>query len=175
MDYEALMQKALAEAEQSGEDVPVGAIVVTASGEVIGRAHNNREETKDPTGHAEIIAIREATAAIDDWRLDGCTLVVTLEPCVMCAGAIVAARIPRVVFGAWDERVGAAGSIYDVLRDSRLGKPVEVIAARRPFDAPGVKRVYYRLQPVVSTLVNKTHQPYDINAGLLAKWQQKKL
>ena len=143
MDYEALMQKALAEAEQSGEDVPVGAIVVTASGEVIGRAHNNREVTKDPTGHAEIIAIREATAAIDDWRLDGCTLLVTLEPCVMCAGAIVAARIPRVVFGAWDERVGASGSLYDLLRDARLGNPVEVIAGVKEVEASAQLKSFF--------------------------------
>ncbi|BDS50955.1 nucleoside deaminase [Rhodoluna lacicola] len=148
MDYEALMQKALAEAEQSGEDVPVGAIVVTASGEVIGRAHNNREETKDPTGHAEIIAIREATAAIDDWRLDGCTLVVTLEPCVMCAGAIVAARISRVVFGAWDERVGASGSLYDLLRDARLGNPVEVIAGVKEVEASAQLKSFFAARRV---------------------------
>ena len=148
MDYEALMQKALAEAEQSGEAVPVGAIVVTASGEVIGRAHNNREETKDPTGHAEIIAIREATAAIDDWRLDGCTLVVTLEPCVMCAGAIVAARIPRVVFGAWDERVGASGSLYDLLRDARLGNPVEVIAGVKEVEASAQLKSFFAARRV---------------------------
>jgi tRNA(adenine34) deaminase len=148
MDYEALMQKALAEAEQSGEDVPVGAIVVTASGEVIGRAHNNREVTKDPTGHAEIIAIREATAAIDDWRLDGCTLVVTLEPCVMCAGAIVAARIPRVVFGAWDERVGASGSLYDLLRDARLGNPVEVIAGVKEVEASAQLKSFFAARRV---------------------------
>ncbi len=135
MNYEALMELALAEAAQSGNDVPVGALVVTASGEVIGRAHNNREITHDPTGHAEIIAIREATSFLTDWRLDGCTLVVTLEPCVMCAGAIVAARIPRVVFGAWDERVGASGSLYDLLRDGRLGNPVEVIAGVKEKEA----------------------------------------
>lgn len=127
MDYTELMRTALVEASHAGQDVPVGALVVTGTGEIIGRAHNNREVTHDPTGHAEIIAIREATAFLTDWRLDGCTLVVTLEPCVMCAGAIVAARIPRVVFGAWDERVGGAGSRYDLLRDSRLGNPVEVI------------------------------------------------
>ena len=108
MDYQELMQHAINEAARSGQDVPVGALVVTGSGEIIGRAHNNREVTHDPTGHAEIVAIREATSFLTDWRLDGCTLVVTLEPCVMCAGAIVAARIPRVVFGAWDERVGAS-------------------------------------------------------------------
>ena len=135
MNYEALMELALAEAAQSGNDVPVGALVVAASGEVIGRAHNNREVTHDPTGHAEIIAIREATSFLTDWRLDGCTLVVTLEPCVMCAGAIVAARIPRVVFGAWDERVGASGSLYDLLRDGRLGNPVEVIAGVKEKEA----------------------------------------
>ena len=135
MNYEALMELALAEAAQSGNDVPVGALVVTASGEVIGRAHNNREITHDPTGHAEIIAIREATSFLTDWRLDGCTLVVTLEPCVMCAGAIVAARIPRVVFGAWDERVGASGSLYDLLRDGRLGNPVEVIGGVKEKEA----------------------------------------
>jgi len=127
LDYQELIQHAINEAARSGQDVPVGALVVTGSGEIIGRAHNNREVTHDPTGHAEIVAIREATSFLTDWRLDGCTLVVTLEPCVMCAGAIVAARIPRVVFGAWDERVGASGSLYDLLRDNRLGNPVEVI------------------------------------------------
>ncbi len=127
MNYESLMQIALAEAAKSGSDVPVGAIILDEQHEIIAMAHNNREVTHDPTGHAEIIAIREATAKIEDWRLEKCTLVVTLEPCVMCAGAIVAARIPRVVFGAWDERVGASGSLYDLLRDGRLGSPAEVI------------------------------------------------
>ena len=135
MNYEVLMGTALAEAAQSGQDVPVGALIVNAAGEIIAQAHNNREITHDPTGHAEIIAIREATAAIEDWRLEGCTLVVTLEPCVMCAGAIVAARIPRVVFGAWDERVGASGSLYDLLREARLGAPVEVIAGVKEKEA----------------------------------------
>jgi tRNA(adenine34) deaminase len=143
MNYEALMDLALAEAQQSGDDVPVGALVVTASGEIIGRAHNNREVTHDPTGHAEIIAIREATNFLTDWRLDGCTLVVTLEPCVMCAGAIVAARIPRVVFGAWDERVGASGSLYDLLRDGRLGNPVEVIAGVKEPEAAQQLRDFF--------------------------------
>ena len=126
--HEPAMQRAIALAAQSGADVPVGALIIDSTGEVIAAAHNNREVTHDPTGHAEIVAIREATAKRGDWRLEGCTLVVTLEPCVMCAGAIVAARIPRVVFGAWDERVGASGSLYDLLRDARLGAPVEVIA-----------------------------------------------
>ncbi len=127
MDFEALMHAALEVAKQSGDEVPVGAVLVDADGKVIASGHNLREQKSDPTSHAEIEVIRQAAADLDSWRLDNCTLVVTLEPCVMCAGAIVAARIPRVVFGAWDERVGAAGSIYDVLRDSRLGAPVEVI------------------------------------------------
>jgi tRNA(adenine34) deaminase len=131
LQLEALMGDAIALAAQSGADVPVGAILLDASGAVIATAHNNREVTHDPTGHAEIIAIREATSKLGDWRLEGFTLVVTLEPCVMCAGAIVAARIPRVVFGAWDERVGASGSLYDLLRDARLGQPVEVIPGVR--------------------------------------------
>jgi tRNA(adenine34) deaminase len=127
MELEFLMAKALEAASQSGDEVPVGAVLVSANGEVLATAHNLREAKSDPTSHAEIEVIRKAASDLSDWRLENTTLFVTLEPCVMCAGAIVAARIPRVVFGAWDERVGAAGSIYDVLRDSRLGKPVEVI------------------------------------------------
>jgi tRNA(adenine34) deaminase len=127
MDLEFLMAKALEAASGSGDEVPVGALLVSATGEVLATAHNLREAKSDPTSHAEIEVIRKAASDLRDWRLENTTLFVTLEPCVMCAGAIVAARIPQVVFGAWDERVGAAGSIYDVLRDSRLGKPVEVI------------------------------------------------
>lgn len=121
------MRAALSLAATTGDDVPVAALLVNAAGEVVAKGVNDKEAKEDPTGHAEIIAIRNAAAATRDWRLEELTLVVTLEPCVMCAGAIVAARIPRVVFGAWDERVGAAGSLYDILRDARLGKPVEVI------------------------------------------------
>lgn len=128
--YDEWMRLALAEARAAlaTGDVPVGAIVVDADGRVIGRGRNEREKLQDPTGHAEMIAIREASAATGDWRLTGCTLVVTLEPCVMCAGAIVAARVPVVVFGAWDEKAGASGSVYDVLRDRRLNHRVEVFA-----------------------------------------------
>jgi tRNA(adenine34) deaminase len=122
---EAMTQAALA-VKASG-DVPVGAVLLDSHGKVVATGHNLREETGDPTGHAEIVAMRAASEVLGTWRLDHLTLVVTLEPCVMCAGAIVAARIPRVVFGAWDARVGAAGSLYDVLRDARLGAPVEVI------------------------------------------------
>ena len=107
-------------------DVPVGAVVVTADGTVVGAGHNDREGAGDPTAHAEVLALRAAAESIGDWRLTDCTLVVTLEPCVMCAGAILAARVPTVVFGAWDERAGAAGSLYDVLRDRRLNHRVEV-------------------------------------------------
>lgn len=127
MNYEELMREAIAEAADSGDDVPVGALILSADGEVIARGHNEREADSDPTAHAEIVAIRRAAADRQDWRLEDCTLVVTLEPCVMCAGAIVAARIRRVVFGAWDARVGASGSLYDVIRDARLGAPAEVI------------------------------------------------
>jgi len=141
--HDANMQAAIALAAQSGADVPVGALIVDSDGTVIASAHNNREVTHDPTGHAEIIAIREATAARGDWRLEGCTLVVTLEPCVMCAGAIVAARIPRVVFGAWDDRVGASGSLYDLLRDARLGAPVEVIAGVREQECAAQLREFF--------------------------------
>ena len=122
------MRLALAEAEQAPatRDVPVGAIVVNGAGEVIAARRNERELTGDPTAHAEVLALRDAAEASGDWRLTGCTLVVTLEPCVMCAGAIVAARVPTVVFGAWDDKAGAAGSLYDVLRDRRLNHQVEV-------------------------------------------------
>lgn len=108
-------------------DVPVGAIVSTASGEIIGRGFNTRERDADPAGHAEINALRAAASMLGTWNLSGCTLAVTLEPCTMCAGAIVNARIARVVFGAWDPKAGAAGSVRDVLRDSRLPHRVEVI------------------------------------------------
>jgi tRNA(adenine34) deaminase len=109
------------------DDVPVGAVIVDEKGEIIARGRNERELSKDPTAHAEILAIREAAEKLGDWRLNGMTLVVTLEPCVMCAGAIQAARINKVVFGAWDEKVGASGSLYDLVRDKRLGTEIEVI------------------------------------------------
>jgi tRNA(adenine34) deaminase len=124
------MRFALTEAHAAlaSDDVPVGAVVLDSSGSVIGRGRNERELRQDPTAHAEIVAIRQAAEATNDWHLTGCTLVVTLEPCVMCAGAIVAARLPVVVFGAWDEKAGASGSVYDVLRDRRLNHRVEVFA-----------------------------------------------
>jgi tRNA(adenine34) deaminase len=125
------MELAIGQAMLSGLDVPVGAVLLDSSGQVVAAAHNERELTGDPTAHAELLAIQRVGKAKGDWRLEDLTLVVTLEPCVMCAGAIVAARIPKVIFGAFDEKVGAAGSRYDLLRDSRLGNPVEVIAGVR--------------------------------------------
>jgi tRNA(adenine34) deaminase len=125
--FESAMRQALAEARAAEPDVPVGAVVLDGSGSVIGRGRNRREALGDPTAHAEIEAIRAAGLAVGDWRLAECTLVVTLEPCTMCAGALLAARIQRLVYGARDPRAGAAGSVWDVLHDPRLGPPVEVL------------------------------------------------
>ena len=126
--HESWMDLALTEARGAlaTQDVPIGAVVVGPDGRIIGTGRNEREATGDPTAHAEVVAIREAAAAVGEWRLEGCTLVVTLEPCAMCAGAIVLARIPKVVFGAWDEKAGASGSVFDILRERRLNHWVEV-------------------------------------------------
>ena len=123
------MRRALelaASATLSG-DVPIGAVVVDAAGEVIAEGVNVRERDGDPTGHAEIVALRAAAARVGEWRLSGCTLVVTLEPCTMCAGAAVLSRVDRLVFGAYDEKAGAVGSLWDVVRDRRLNHRPEVI------------------------------------------------
>ncbi|MET8519238.1 nucleoside deaminase [Nocardioides sp. NPDC004968] len=109
-------------------DVPIGAVVVDPSGVVIGKGRNVREAEADPTGHAEVVALREAAKARGEWRLEGCTLVVTLEPCTMCAGAAVLARVERIVFGAFDDKAGAVGSLWDVVRDRRLNHRPEVVA-----------------------------------------------
>jgi tRNA(adenine34) deaminase len=116
------MRAALAEARAALEhgDVPIGAVVVAPDGEVVGRGHNERELRHDPTAHAEVLALREASLALGSWRLTGCSLVVTLEPCTMCAGALVLARVDRLVFGAADPKAGAVGSLWDVVRDPRL-------------------------------------------------------
>ncbi len=113
------------------EDVPVGALVLDESGAVIGRGRNEREALGDPTAHAEVVALRTAAAARGEWRLEGCTLVVTLEPCTMCAGAIVLSRVSRLVFGAFDEKAGAVGSLWDVVRDRRLNHRPEVVSGVR--------------------------------------------
>ena len=124
------MRQALALAAMAAgeDDVPVGAVVLDAAGTVLGTGRNTRERDGDPTGHAEIVAMREAAAARGEWRLEGCTLVVTLEPCTMCAGALVAARVERLVFGAFDEKAGAVGSLWDVVRDRRLNHRPEVVS-----------------------------------------------
>ncbi|HZX39957.1 MAG TPA: tRNA adenosine(34) deaminase TadA [Streptomyces sp.] len=123
------MRLALAEAERAAlsGDVPVGAVVLAKDGSLLAAGHNEREATGDPTAHAEVLAIRRAAALLGEWRLSGCTLVVTLEPCTMCAGAIVQSRVDRVVCGARDEKAGAAGSLWDVIRDRRLNHRPEVI------------------------------------------------
>ena len=130
MDYQNLMQQALALANQAAifDDVPVGALVVNNQGEIIGMGENLREKNNDPTAHAEIVAIKNAAQKIGNWRLDDLTMVVTLEPCAMCAGAIVQTRMKRLVFGAFDEKAGAVGSIWDVVRDARALRKIEVIS-----------------------------------------------
>lgn len=120
----ALVEAALAPVHG---DVPVGAVVLDPAGQVIGRGHNDRERRRDPTAHAEVLALRGAAVVLGSWRLEGCTLAVTLEPCMMCAGAAVLARIARVVYGAVDPKAGAAGSLWDVLRDRRLNHRPEVV------------------------------------------------
>jgi tRNA(adenine34) deaminase len=130
MDYQLIMQAALTLAKVAADkgDVPVGAILVNSSGQIVGTGQNLREQSNDPTDHAEIVAIRNAAQKIGSWRLDDLTLVVTLEPCVMCAGAILQSRIKRLVFGAFDEKAGAVGSVVDVIRDPRALSKVEVVS-----------------------------------------------
>jgi tRNA(adenine34) deaminase len=132
MDFHQAMGVALAEATAATghDDVPVGALVLR-DGEVVARRHNEREVAHDPTAHAEILALRDAAEALGSWRLDGMTLVVTLEPCAMCAGALIAARVERVVFGAPDPKAGACGSLYNLCVDPRLNHQVEVVAGVR--------------------------------------------
>ena len=124
---EIALEQALFSSKASG-DVPVGAVVLDEIGRLVGIGSNRRELLSDPVGHAEIVAIKSAARALGKWRLDGCTLVVTLEPCAMCAGAIAQSRISRLVFGAFDEKAGAVGSLMDVLRDPRALQNVEVIS-----------------------------------------------
>jgi len=127
---EELMRLALEVAHSATRtgDVPVGAVIVNNDGVVIGKGFNEREANNDPTAHAELVAIRKAASRLQKSRLDGCTLIVTLEPCAMCAGAIAQSRISKVIFGAWDEKAGAVGSVWDVLRDPRSIFKVEVTA-----------------------------------------------
>ncbi|MGO4383357.1 nucleoside deaminase [Specibacter sp. RAF43] len=142
------MGLALAEARRAltTGDVPIGAVVLGPDGGVLGVGCNEREARGDPTAHAEVVAIRAAAAALGAWRLEGCTLVVSLEPCAMCAGAAVLARVPRVVFGAWDEKAGAAGSVLDVLRERRLNHWVEVFPGVREAECAALLKDFFGAQ-----------------------------
>ncbi len=140
------MSRALLFANTSAHegDVPVGAVVLDPDGNVIGRGRNRREVDGDPTAHAEILALREAGQTLGTWNLSGCTLVVTLEPCTMCAGAIVNSRIQRLVFGAWEPNTGACGSVRDVVRDTRLNHQVEVVSGVMQDEVEVQLRVFFQ-------------------------------
>ena len=142
------MRLALAEARAAlaTGDVPIGAIVLDPAGEVIGRGRNVREADADPTGHAEVVAIRQAAQHVGEWRLTGCTLLVTLEPCTMCAGAIVLSRLERLVFAAYDPKAGAVGSLWDVVRDRRLNHRPEVLTGVLAREAGGLLEDFFRDQ-----------------------------
>ena len=133
----------LAAEAAAASEVPVGAVVIDGEGRIISEGRNTREATHDPTGHAEIEALRRAAASVGSWNLEGHTLVVTLEPCVMCAGAILQARIGRVVFGAWDDKAGAAGSMYDLLRDRRLPYRAEVVGGIEVDSSTALLRAFF--------------------------------
>ena len=139
------MRLALAEAAHSvaSADVPIGAVVLDADGAVIGRGHNAREANRDPTAHAEVLALRAAAESAGGWRLSGATLVVTLEPCTMCAGALVLARVERLVYGAVDEKAGAVGSLWDVVRDRRLNHRPEVVSGVLAEECGEVLRTWF--------------------------------
>ncbi len=142
------MRSALAAASRARDstDVPVGAVVVASSGEVIATGWNRRELDRDPTAHAEIVALRAAAARLGGWRLTGTSLVVTLEPCTMCAGAAVLARVSRIVFGAFDPKAGAVGSLWDVVRDPRLNHRPEVVAGVREQECAAALREFFQAQ-----------------------------
>jgi tRNA(adenine34) deaminase len=138
------MRRALAVAGSSGADIPVGAVVVGPDGAEVGAGRNERELTGDPTAHAEVVALRRAAAATGSWRLDGCSLVVTLEPCTMCAGALVLARVSTLVFGAWEPKTGAVGSLWDVVRDRRLNHRPEVYPGVLEAECAKLLRGFFR-------------------------------
>lgn len=133
----------LAARARTSADVPVGAVVFSAAGQILGEGFNTRERDDDPAGHAEITALRAAAATLGTWRLDGCVLAVTLEPCPMCAGAIYQSRIGHVIFGAWDEKAGAAGSVFDILREPRLNHWVEVHPGVRAQECAAQLRAFF--------------------------------
>jgi len=132
-----------ARAAMATDDVPIGAVVLAPDGTTVGRGRNLREAEHDPTGHAEVVALREAARARGEWRLDGHTLVVTLEPCTMCAGAAVLSRVERIVFGAWDPKAGAVGSLWDVVRDRRLNHRPEVLAGVRADESTALLEEFF--------------------------------
>lgn len=140
--FDDAMQVALDEAQQGAAEgeIPVGAVVLDGAGELLSRQHNRREALADPTAHAEVLALRDAAARLDSWRLDECTLVVTLEPCPMCAGAATMSRVGRLVFGAWNDEYGAAGSRWDLVRDRRLPHRTEVITGVRAAECGAIVR-----------------------------------
>ncbi|MFZ1910788.1 MAG: nucleoside deaminase [Propionicimonas sp.] len=144
----AVMGEALAQARAASVhgDVPIGAVVLDPGGRVVARAGNERELTGDPTAHAEVLALRRAAEALGSWRLEGCTLVVTLEPCTMCAGALVLARVQRLVFGAFDPKAGAVASLWDVVRDPRLNHRVEVVGGIAAAECAEVLRASFASQ-----------------------------
>jgi tRNA(adenine34) deaminase len=148
IDYKKAMLEALevAESATASGDVPVGAVVFNADGQLVGVGHNLRERDCDPTAHAEVIAIREAALKAGTWRLDNHTLVVTLEPCAMCAGAIAQSRIKTLVFGAWDEKAGAVGSVWDILRDPRAIHQVEVISGIMEAECAELLTTFFKQQ-----------------------------
>ena len=148
IDYKKAMLEALevAESATASGDVPVGAVVFNAEGQLVGVGHNLRERDCDPTAHAEVIAIREAALKAGTWRLDHHTLVVTVEPCAMCAGAIAQSRIKTLVFGAWDEKAGAVGSVWDILRDPRAIHQVEVISGIMEAECADLLTTFFKQQ-----------------------------
>lgn len=175
--YREAMGKALFLANRAREtgDVPVGAVVVDEDGRIIGRGWNCREANHDPAGHAEIVALREAGRARGTWRLTGCTLIVTLEPCTMCAGAILASRIDRVVFGAWDPKAGAAGSLRDVLRDARMPHPTEVVGGVLGQEAAMQLRSFFlgcRTPDEMPVVQAPVHEPGDIVAPIVVPYEE---
>jgi tRNA(adenine34) deaminase len=141
---DAAVGLALEMASNHGLEMPIAAVVIGPDDQVIGRGVNRREAHNDPTAHAEILALREAGAALGDWRLTGCTLAVTLEPCTMCAGATVLARVDRLVFGAFDDKAGAVGGLWDVVRDPRLNHTVEVVGGVREQECSAVLSNFFR-------------------------------
>ena len=148
VQLDAVMQLAIDQAVIALEhdDVPIGAVVLDSAGLVIGVGRNVRERDHDPTGHAEVVALRAAAEAVGSWRLDGCTLVVTLEPCTMCAGAAMQSRVSRIVFGAFDDKAGAVGSLWDVVRDPRLPHRAEVISGVRTDECAGLLQDFFAAQ-----------------------------